>query len=213
MGKKRKIRVPRSKGIAETYLHIKEVPRGLSKGKARRYLDKHARIWAEQKFKKSVIVKIRVEEGTLTVWVYVGVLTLFSFVVGYGSFRSGIDHLVSDARAFSDYVIENFGKDEGVPETAVFRAERRLGVPGKIQRFLKSLDQLNDPDIQPDERHVEIEELREEFIEIIELLENDQDRELFMEQVPDNISYYPGVPLPEPIRGVLSLDMIRNEED
>ncbi|MEJ1380699.1 MAG: hypothetical protein RPT95_06990 [Candidatus Sedimenticola sp. (ex Thyasira tokunagai)] len=213
MGKKRKSRIPRSRGISETYIHIKDVPNGLSKEKARRYLEQHARIWAEQNFKESVIVKVRVEEGSLKVWVFVGGLTLFNFVANYGSFRSGIDHLVTDARTFSNYVIEHFGEDEGIPEAAVLRVERRLGVPGKIQRFLKSLDKFNSPDIDPNERHAKVQKLREEFIEILELLENDQDRELFMQQVPDNISHIPNVPLPEPIPGVLSLDVIRNEED
>ncbi len=213
MGSKRKSRKPRSRGIAETYIHIKDVPRGLTKEKARRYLEQHAHAWAERQFKKSVIVKVRVEEGSLKVWVLVGGITLFTFVANYGSFRSGIDYIVSDAKAFSSYVIEHFVEDENVPDTAVLRAERRLGVPGKIQRFLRSLDKLNSPNIGHNERQVKLQQLRTEFIEILELLENEQDRELFIEQVPDDIAHHPDAPLPEPIPGILSLDVIRNEED
>jgi hypothetical protein len=210
---KRKTSRPRSKGIAETYIHIADVPRGLSKDKARQYLEQHVYAWAEQNFKNTVIVKVRVEEGSLKVWVLVGGLAIFNFVANYGSFRSGIDYLVSDARAFSDYVIEKFSEDENIPEGALLRTERRLGVPGKIQRYLKSLDKLNSPDIGQNQRQVKIEELREEFIEILELLDSPQDRELFIEEVPPNISQQPNVPLPEPIRGVISLEAIRNEED
>lgn len=213
MGKIRKTRIPRSKGIAETYIHIKDGPRGLSKEKARRYLEQHALVWAEQQFKHSVIVKVRVEEGSLKVWVLVGGLALFNLIANYGSFRSGIDHLVADSRAFSSSVIEHIKEDENVSEEAVLRTEKRLGVPGKIKRFLKSLDKLNSPDISHNDRQVEIQELREEFLGILELLDNQQDRELFMEQVPEPIRQAPNTPLPEPIPGVISLDVIRNEDD
>lgn len=209
----RKIRVPRSRGIAETYIHIKNVPSGLSKEKAYLYLERHALIWAEEKFNKSVIVKIRVEEGSLKIWVLVGVPFLFNLVAGYGSFRSGIDAIVSDSKVFSNYVIEHFGEDEGVPEVAILRTECRLGVPGKIQRFLKSLDKLNSLDIEHNKRQIVLQKLRAEFMEILELLEDDQDRELFIEQLPESILHHPGAPLPEPIRGALSLNIIRDRED
>lgn len=211
--KKRKTSRPRSKGIAETYIHITDVPRGLSKDKARRYLEQHVYAWAELNFKNTVIVKVRVEEGSLKVWVLVGGLALFNFVANYGSFRSGIDHLVSDARAFSEYVIEHFSEDENIPEEAVLRAERRLGVPGKIQRFLKSLDKLNSPDIGQNQRQERLESLREEFMEILELLDDPRDRGLFLKQVPPSISQQSNIPFPEPIPGVISLEAIFNEED
>lgn len=208
----RRIRVPRSRGIAETYIHIKDVPSSLSKEKAHRYLEQHALAWAEEKFNKSVLVKIRIEEGSLKIWVLVGVPLLFNLVASYGSFRSGIDAVVSDSKAFSNYVIEHFGEDEGVPEMAVLRTECRLGVPGKIQRFLKSLDKLNSLDTGHNERQIALQKIRAEFIEILELLESDQDRELFIEQLPENITHYPDMPLPEPIRGALSLDIIFDRE-
>ena len=41
-----------------------------------------------------------------------GGITLFNFVANYGSFRSSIDYIVSDAKAFSSYVIEHFVENE-----------------------------------------------------------------------------------------------------
>jgi len=184
----KKLRRQRSKGIAETYIRIADVPHGLNKEKARQYLEQHAYIWAERYFKKSVVVKVRVEEGSLIVWVLVSGMTLFTIVSGYGSFRSGIDHIVSDAKAFSSHVIEAFGRAENIPDAAILRAERRLGVPGKIQRFLKSIDKLNSADLGQNERHVKLQEIRAEFMQILELLENEQDKELFIEQVPEDIA-------------------------
>ncbi|MDH7943469.1 hypothetical protein QGM61_06520 [Pseudohongiella sp. SYSU M77423] len=208
-----KNRKPRSRGIAETYIHIKDVPSDLSKEKVQQYLKQHAWIWAKKNFKHPVIVKVRVEEGSLKVWVFVGGLSLINFVSDYGSFRSGIDQMVSDAKAFSSFVIEHFSHDEDIPDQAVIRAEKRLGVPGKIQRFLKSLENIDSQDLTHNERQVKIQDLRDEFLVIVQLLDNPRDRQLFMEQVPDNIKQTPNIPLPEPIPGVLSLDVIRNEED
>ena len=210
---KKRNRRPRSRGIAETYIHILEVPRELSKEKVRNYMERHVHAWAEDRFKNFVVVKIRTEEGSLKVWVLVGGLAIFQFVANYGSFRTGIDHLVSDARAFSEFVINRFAADKHIPEDILYRTERRLGVPGKIQRFLKSFDNLNSPGVSQQRRHEETERLRKEFLEIIELLDNEQDRDLFMEEVPPNISQQPNRPLPDPIRGVISLEAIRNEED
>lgn len=209
----RKRRIPRSKGIAETYIHIKDVPSNLSKRKAKNYLEENVKLWAEQRFKKPVVIKIRVEEGSLKVWVLVGGISLFNLVAGYGSFRSGIDHLVKDSKAFSNYVIEQFVQDENVSNTAVLRAEKRLGVPGKIQRFLKELNALNSTNLSHNDRELKIQKLHDEFINIIKLLDNEQDRELFMENVPVLIQQEQNHPLPEPIPGVLSLEVIRNEEN
>lgn len=210
---KGKSRRSRSRGIAETYIHILDVPRELSKDKVREYMERHVPAWAEERFKEFVVVKVRTEDGSLKVWVFVGGLAIFHFVSNYGSFRTGIDHLVSDARAFSEFVIERFSEDKNIPEDVLYRTERRLGVPGKIQRFLESLDSLDSPDISQRQRQEEAERLREEFIEIIELLDNEQDRRLFMHEVPPNISQQTNGPLPNPIRGVISLEAIRNEED
>lgn len=212
MDKKKKTRKPRSKGISGTYIHIKDMPNGLSVEKAQHYLKQHVHIWAEENFKHAVIVKVRVEEGSVKAWVLVGGITLFNFVGNYGSFRSGIDHIVSDAKAFSEYVIEQFKADERVPDEAVLRAEKRLGVPGKIQRFYKKLDKLQEQNNINEQQQL-VRRLQKEFIEILELLDNERDRELFMEEIPNEVIQQPNVPMPDPIPGVINLAVIRNNED
>ncbi|MEZ0148545.1 MAG: hypothetical protein AB9Q22_00265 [Candidatus Reddybacter sp.] len=46
---KRKKRRSRAKGIAETYIHIKDIPESLTKEEARLYLEKNIYKWAEKK--------------------------------------------------------------------------------------------------------------------------------------------------------------------
>ena len=167
------------------------------------YLQENVGIWAKESFKNKVYVKISVEEGSLIVRVLVGGLALANLVTIYGGFRSGIDYVVKDSREFSEAVIEHFKKDEHVTDQAIIRAERRLGVPGKIQRFYKSIDKLNSTDVSHNQRDEMIDKLKDEFISIIELLEVDKDRELFISELPDSIVAQFPQALPEPIAGTI----------
>lgn len=206
MGTKRKKRCSRAKGIAETYIHIKDVPRSLTKEEAYLYLKRNIKKWAEESFKNEVRIEISVEDGSLIVRVLVGALLLADLVVNYGDFRTGIDYIVNDSWIFSNTVIESFKNDEHITDQSIIRAERRLGVPGKIQRFYKSIDKINSADRSHNERQELIEDIKEEFISIIELLEAEEDRELFIAEIPDiYVSQLPQS-LPEPIRGSITLD-------
>lgn len=211
MKSKRKRRRSRAKGIAEAYIHIKDAPHSLTKEEARRYLQRNIKKWAEKSFKNDVRIEITVEDGSLIVRVLVGALILADLVVIYGGFRSGIDYIVNDSWSFSNTVIESFKQDEHVSDQAIIRAERRLGVPGKIRRFYKSIDKINSADHSHNERQELIGDLKEEFISIIELLEAEQDRELFIAAIPDNLVSQLPQSLPAPIRGSITLEDDTNE--
>ena len=61
----------------------------------------------------------------------------------------------------------------------------RLGVPGKIQRLFKKsnkLDKLNNYD-----RDELVEELRQELTSILDLMDEQRDRELLLENVRDEL--------------------------
>ncbi|MEJ1372717.1 MAG: hypothetical protein RPU41_03205 [Candidatus Sedimenticola sp. (ex Thyasira tokunagai)] len=185
MKKKSNKRRSRAKGIAETYMHIKDLPESLTKDEARLYLQKNIHIWADKNFKNKVFIKISVEDGSLIVRVLVGGLALANLIAVYGSIRGGIDYLVKDSRNFSGTVIENFKKDAHIQDQSIIRAERRLGVPGKIQRFYKKLDKLNSTEYSHNQRQDMIDDLKEEVISIVELIDTPQDRGLFIAEVPD----------------------------
>lgn len=178
---------PRSIGIAETYININSLGSVFTSDQIKSYLDKHAKEWAQDYFGMSIIVKVRVEDGSLKIWVFVGAITIYNLISGYGSFRSGIDHLVNDAKHFSEFVIEQFKEDENIPSEAIVRTERRLGIPGKIQRYLRKLDKLTNVDASGRQRQELIEELKEEFFQIMTLLDNTKDIELLIHNTPENI--------------------------
>lgn len=207
---KRNKRHARAKGIAETYIHIVNVPEKLTKIEAYSYLQNNINKWAEESFKNKVNVKISIEDGSLIVRVLIGGIAIVEFVSNYGSFRSGIDQIVKDAYWFSNTVIEHFKDDKHIPDESIARAERRLGVPGKIQRFYKSMDKLNSTQYSHDQRQELIEDLKEEFVSIVELLETEEDRELFTAEIPQTlISQFPET-LPNPIRGSITLENLDN---
>jgi len=176
----------RVSGIASTYIHLKDVPHELTLKQALLYFEKTARHWAKEQFDSDLSIDVLVEEGSLVGRIVLGGVTIYGLIAGYGSFRSGIDHIVSDGRAFSSHVIYQFEQDYNIPGDAVVKTERRLGVPGKIQRFFKHLDQLNSIDLSHNERESEIEKLHEEFLKIIELLSDDRDRTIFQQAAQQN---------------------------
>lgn len=196
MGTKRK---PRSRGVAETYIHIKDVPRDLSVSEVNNYLDKRARNWAITYFGEKVQVDVEVVEGSLKVKLLVGGIILFELISNYGSFRQGIDAIVHDAKAFSDFVIEQFVEHEHLDDDDLYRLERRLGVPGKIQRFLRKLDTVNSADLNAGDLDALTETLRDEFLSIMELLADDADRQMFSDNVGNEEINPPYQPWPDPL--------------
>ncbi|MEZ0148546.1 MAG: hypothetical protein AB9Q22_00270 [Candidatus Reddybacter sp.] len=162
----------------------------------------------KKNFKNEVFIKISVEDGSLIIKVLVGGLAIANLVANYGSLRSGIDQVVDDSRNFSGMVIAQFKQDERIPDQSIIRAERRLGVPGKIQRFYKKLDKVNLDDNSRNERTVIIDDLKDEFISIIELLEAPEDREMFIAETPELLTSQLGQSLPAPIHGAITLQGI-----
>lgn len=127
--------------IAETYIHFKIEPTDIFIEESKAYLFYRSQSIANEIFHYDINVYVRVESGSYKAWVTV-VGAIFIGISQYGSFRSGIDHIVNDARTFSEHVISDFINESGVKEERIFRLERRLGVSGKIQRVLKRIDQL-----------------------------------------------------------------------
>lgn len=187
--------------IAETYIHLKIEPTDIFIEKSKAYLFYRSQSIANEIFHDEINVYVRVESGSYKAWVTV-VGAIFIGISQYGSFRSGIDHIVNDARTCSEHVISDFINESGVKEERIFRLERRLGIPGKIQRVLKRIDQLESSltlsqtiknvdgktfisqNIGIDQN--ELEKIKIEIIRIFELLENDRDRRLFFESLSDS---------------------------
>lgn len=188
--------------IAETYINLKIDPSEKFIENSKAYLFQRANIFAKEIFKGEPSVCVIVDDGSYKVWVSVAT-AIYIVISGYGSFRSGIDHLVKDSRKFSEFFISDFINESKISKEKIFRIERRLGIPGKIQRLLKRIDNLGThmnltqsieiingkpvisqkADISPDKD--EIESIKNEIIRIFEYLESDKDRKIFYDSLPE----------------------------
>jgi len=91
-----------------------------------------------------VTVDVRLEEGSLRTWVSVaGVLTIYGAIADYKGFKESIQEMCKDAREYSMDVCGGFTAAAHVNKSQVFRVERRLKTPGKLNRLLKKIEQLD----------------------------------------------------------------------
>jgi hypothetical protein len=188
--------------IAETYIHLAIDARKEFIERSRAYLYHRGYNFANQMFKDKVVLYVRVEDGSYRAWLTVAG-AIFVAIANYGSFRSGIDHMVNDARRFSEYVISDFLGETQLQDKKIFRLERRLGMPGRIQRLLRRIDRLEDTItlgqiIDDGKTYVdqrlrirmesrELKNLKDEIISILEDLDEEKDRELFFHSLPDSV--------------------------
>jgi hypothetical protein len=176
-----------AKGLGGPYLHIKRALTNSNKRSLKNILEKSILQELEKTFQNQVTIHIEISEGSIKVKIVIGAIALFQFVSNYGSFRSGIDHLVNDVRNLSSTVIEHVIEDENVEQNEIIYKARRLGIPGKIQRFFKKLDRLDDADVNLNQRTVLVDDLKSELTAILSVLEDERDRTLLLEETPNTI--------------------------
>lgn len=160
--------------IAETYLHFKidVSPEDLSAIKD--YLKAKGNIISKEVFGKNFYLEVRVENGSLKAWIIAGGI-LYTAIAGYGSFRSGIDYIVKDSRWFSQLMVDDFGRVANIKDDEIVRIERRLGVPGKIQRLLKSLNKLKYSHFKEDKIEKKLTQIEKELVAIFQSLDSKED--------------------------------------
>lgn len=184
--------------IAETYIHLTMDTSSEFRDATERYLYHEANKISQEILRREFEILVRVEEGSFKVWVII--IGTFAFISNYGSFRSGIDFIVKDSRQFSQLVIDEFLHESSIPEEKVFRLERRLGVPGKIQRLFKEIDRFerkNHPEISNEIKN-EVDKLKKEILKILEQIEEEKDREMFLHSLPEPIRRELPRQLPKP---------------
>lgn len=126
--------------LAQTYLHLDVHPSSRQMAETRVYLEYLAARSAVESFGDAVELEFRVEEGSLKGWLQV-IGGLVYVMNNYGSLRQSVDYAVHDAKAFSEYVIEHFKSEVSLPPGGLYRAEKRLGLPGRLQRLYPLLDE------------------------------------------------------------------------
>lgn len=128
--------------LAQTYLHLIVAPSERQISETLEYVQYLGAVSAREHFRQDVELELRLEQGSLKGWLTV-VGGLYLGLSNYGSLREGIDYAVKDSREFSAWIIEKFKSEVPMPPTTLYRAERRLGLPGKIQRLYPLLEEAS----------------------------------------------------------------------
>lgn len=140
--------------LAEAYIHLKIDATDDFKKESKYFLYELARSVSNERFNQDTEINIKFEDGSWKAWVTVaGVIYLG--IGQYGSFRSGLEYLVKDARNFSQIVVERFIENNNLDDDIIFRSERRLGVPGKINRLFQRIDSVQVHGVQNNVDHEE----------------------------------------------------------
>lgn len=188
--------------IAEAYLHfsidVRDVPSSHLRAFEDEIYSRYNPILHE--FRGERVLTVRVEDGSLKVWLTV-LGALYTLTTGYGAFRQGIDYLVSDATKFDQKVISDLVEKINIPREKVYRIEKRLGMPGKIQKLLVRVDRLSKQSVSYHHTDVadELKNIETEIINILKAIPDEKDRQIFIEALPSAISSALPRPLPAPI--------------
>ena len=127
--------------LAQTYIHLAVHPTEQQIAETTKYLQYLAALSAIDHFKQDVVLEFRIEEGSLKGWLTV-VGGLYIGLTNYGSLREGIDYAVKDSRDFSEWIVQKFKDEVVIPEASLYRTERRLGMPGRIQRLYSQIEEV-----------------------------------------------------------------------
>jgi hypothetical protein len=163
--------------LAQAYLHLKPYKASSRKLRA---LGKAADILASEAAKRiydgGVYIDVELEEGSLIVRVTViGLLTghlalqAYGTVADYKGFKDSVVELCDDAQEFAVDVCKPFRKKAGATEEQVYRFERRLKTPGKLNRLAKRLQRLENSvnALSPKDLQKELSEANRELSKII----------------------------------------------
>ncbi len=198
--------------LAETYLRldIRLAEPGILELRA--YLQRRAATFAEGLFGQVSEFAVYVEDGSIRVWLAVAGV-LYVGIGQYGSFRSGVDYAVKDARTFSERVLQDV-KNSGVSEAEIRRFERRLGVPGKIKRIFRRFDWLESRgrDLSKTDYEREIQSISRGLQSIFRAVDDKRDRALILDSLPMEFRSRLPERLPIPVQHQTLVVGLRPEE-
>ena len=174
--------------VAETYLNCSIYLPAEDREELAAYIGGRSREIFQEIYAGRPGVSVKVEAGSVKIWVE-AVAALAVVITGYGSFRSGIDYLVGDARKFSE-AVRGVIVDVGVDSSEIAVFQRRLGVVGKIQRVLKSIERVEGSYYYDhNDRRDRLDQLKAELFEVIIELDGEKDRSLLLENLPEVIAH------------------------
>lgn len=199
--------------IAETYLRLDIRLDNNDKIEFKRYLEKQARIYASELFHQDATFVVHIEDGSVKAWILVGGILFTNALVQYGSIRTGLDYAIKDARHFSENVFNDI-KASGIPSNDIGRFERRLGVPGQLNRIFKRIDNLQKEgrDLSKADYDREFSLIRKQLIKTLGQIDNRNDLRLVRNNLPKSLELSLPAPPRLPSKQYMPTVALRPEE-
>ncbi|SJN39151.1 hypothetical protein [Pseudoalteromonas sp. JB197] len=126
---------------------------------AEQYLEELTSKYANLIFDQHTKIYVRLQEGSLKVTLAV-VGALYIGIGQYGSFRSGIDYMIKDAKSLMNLVTSEIVKN-GMSEADIIEKKKMHCDPDKIRRVLLAIDRLESkPKISKSDLNKELSKIR-----------------------------------------------------
>lgn len=141
-------------------------------------------------FDQRTEVHARLEEGSLKANLVI--LGAIYIAIGqYGSFRSGVDYLIKDAKAMKDLITSEIVRN-GLNESDIIEVKRRHCDPDRIRRVLLAIDRVESKlNLSKDDRKKEISRIRSSVRKICHSID-EKDAGLFASSISEK--YWPKDP-------------------
>ncbi|MRJ44584.1 hypothetical protein KF946_10250 [Idiomarina loihiensis] len=126
--------------IAGMHLHFDIPFYEIDERETEEYISSIVKSYSNIIFDQETELKVGVYEGSVKV--YIALTGAIYLAIGqYGSFRSGIDYMIEDAKNLKGLVVSQLIKN-GVSESDVVSARKLHCTPDKIRRVLLSIERL-----------------------------------------------------------------------
>ena len=133
--------------LAQGYIHLRPYRVETELQALGKSIDEISFEIARRIYGQGIEVDVRLEEGTLRGWITVIgtiALTTYTVIAEYKGFTESVPLLCDKARSFGFEVCEQFIERNDAKSQQVFRVERKLKTPGRINRLLKRVKKLDE---------------------------------------------------------------------
>ncbi|WP_157957562.1 hypothetical protein [Salinicola halophyticus] len=173
----------------------------------REYLTNVVDRFASIIYRQDSNVRVELRDGSVKAWILVAG-SIYVAIGQYGSFRSGVDQVIIDAKSVKEYIVNALVKD-GVDESRIIEVKRNHCVPDRIRRLFLRVDRFEKhiADMPTVEKVREAELIARAAVRISDELDFQEDLDQFLSCLDDRFK-----PSPERLK-LRYRSAIRKEED
>lgn len=157
----------------------------------REYLENVAGRYSSIIYRQSTNVRVELRDGSLKAWILVAG-SIYVAIGQYGSFRSGVDQIIKDAKSVKEYVADTLVKD-GVSRSKIIEVKRNRCLPDRMRWLFLRIDRFEKriADMLPDEKIREAKLIAKSAARISDELDYPEDLDQFLSCLDDRFKPSP----------------------